>query len=264
MHEWLLDLYDWFAERRRGGSGKVDGRMDPSVLPGWAYARALALRMGEDARKGQEHDESTKALKEAIAGFPPVVPLLADKLDLSISVSIRGHRDFRIETDASSLSAPDAALHLLSHLYVQRSFGIWKDPTYSSWFLQTLAALYPSSLPSSLPKTAQHTTFITLFTHSNPQASAHRHILVLEATCRRLFAFVPRTTLGGLTASSSLACDPLPPATAVSKYDEAFFEGVEDAFTEGARTRREQALDERRLAQLIPDANYQGIWVRKC
>lgn len=63
--------------------------------------------------------------------------------------------------------------------------------------------------------------------------------------------------MGTVTASGALACDPLPPATAMSKYDEVFFEGVEDAFSGGGRrgqTRRERALDERRLAQMIPDA----------
>ena len=65
--------------------------------------------------------------------------------------------------------------------------------------------------------------------------------------------------MGGVTAGGGLACDPLPPSTAVSKYDEAFFEGVEDVFAGGgrrARTRRERALDERRLAQVIPDAAF--------
>jgi hypothetical protein len=45
----------------------------------------------------------------------------------------------------------------------------------------------------------------------------------------------------------------------VSKYDEVFFEGVEDVFAmdgRRARTRRERALDERRLAQVIPDAAF--------
>jgi hypothetical protein len=45
-----LKLYDWFVSQRQRRE-KVDGRMDPSVLPGWAYTRALALRMEEDVRK---------------------------------------------------------------------------------------------------------------------------------------------------------------------------------------------------------------------
>ena len=110
-----------------------------------------------------------------------------------------------------------------------------------------------------MPQTAQRTAFLTLFSYLTPQASVHRHILVLESTFRRLFAFIPQTSLGGITAGGGLACDPLPPATAVSKYDEVFFEGGEDVFVVGgrrARTMRERALDERRLAQVIPDAAF--------
>jgi hypothetical protein len=161
---------------------------------------------------------------------------------------------------SSSLSASDATLHLLSHLYVQRCFSLWKDLTYSSWFIDTLTSLFPSpSLPSSLPQTPQRTAFLALFRHAKPQASVHRHILVLESTYRRLFAFIPRTNLETFAASGALACDPLPPATAVSKYDEAFFHGIEDVWAGGGRrsqTRRERALDERRLAQMIPDAEF--------
>lgn len=150
-------------------------------------------------------------------------------------------------------------MHLLSHLYVQRSSSLWKDPTYSSWFIDTLTTVFPSpSLPSSLPQTPQRTAFVALFRHAKPQASVHRHILVLESTHRRLFAFIPRTNLETVAASGTLACDPLPPATAVSRYDDAFFHGIEDVRGGGrrSRTRRERALDERRLAQMIPDAEF--------
>ena len=52
MHQWLLDVYDIFLSRRCSRSQeKADTRMDPSVLPGWAYSRALALWMSEDAKK---------------------------------------------------------------------------------------------------------------------------------------------------------------------------------------------------------------------
>ena len=69
--------------------------------------------------------------------------------------------------------------------------------------------------------------------------------------------FIPRSILGGVTGSGALACDPLPPTTAVSRYDEVFFEGAEEVFVGGRRqTRREQAMDERRLAQVIPDAAF--------
>jgi len=48
MSSWLVDVFDLFAERR---AGKSDGRLDPSLLPGWMYARALALKVSEDATK---------------------------------------------------------------------------------------------------------------------------------------------------------------------------------------------------------------------
>ena len=57
-----------------------------------------------------------------------------------------------------------------------------------------------------------------------------------------------------VTESRSFACDPLPPPSAVTKYDEEFFEGVDDAFGEvGTGTRRQREANRRRLAHLIQD-----------
>lgn len=47
----------------------------------------------------QQRESSAEALIEAVKSFPSVVPVLADKLEVSLPASIRGHRDFRIETD---------------------------------------------------------------------------------------------------------------------------------------------------------------------
>lgn len=53
MHEWLLDMYHIFEDRQANSKsdGQPNTRLNPSLLPGWAYARALALRISEDARK---------------------------------------------------------------------------------------------------------------------------------------------------------------------------------------------------------------------
>lgn len=48
MSRWLLDTFALFAARRGQEGEKLDARLDPSVLPGWMYARALALRMSKD------------------------------------------------------------------------------------------------------------------------------------------------------------------------------------------------------------------------
>ena len=54
----------------------------------------------------QIHEKSTNALKEAVLTFPSVVPLLADKADISLSGAVRGHKAFRIHTDARCVSCP--------------------------------------------------------------------------------------------------------------------------------------------------------------
>ncbi|KAF9478458.1 DUF654-domain-containing protein [Pholiota conissans] len=246
MNQWLLDVYDVFQSRQTDASDK---RLNPSILPGWAYARALALKVLEDAAKEEDHTKSTQALKEAIHDFPTVVPLLADKLDVSLPGEIRGHRDFKIETDAYSLSVSNGALHLLSHLYAQRSFPVWKE--HSAWFASTVTeALTP--LPTSLPVTDRRKAFLSAYENQNLRFSVYRHIMVLETSYRRLFSFIPRQVL----EAKSLSCDPLPPPTLVSEYDRDFFQGVEDLYSAQHRSRRQQANDGRRLAQFIPDAAF--------
>lgn len=49
MHEWILDIWEYF-ETDKGG---LKGRLTPTVLPGWWYTRALALKIREDAARSQ-------------------------------------------------------------------------------------------------------------------------------------------------------------------------------------------------------------------
>lgn len=238
MNQWLLDVYDNFSSRRKNRPPN-DTRADPSVLPGWAYSRALAMWMVEDARKDKDHKASSEALKEAVLSFPSVVPLLADKIEAHIPGTIRAHIDFKVQVDGAYMSPSDSMLHMLSHLYAQHAFGIWKEPAHAEWFTSVVTSL---ALPSShLPITPQRQEFMRLYDQSeNLRYSAYRHITVQESSYRRLFSFIPKQ----VTESRSLACDPLPPPSAVSRYDAEFFDGVEDAFESGmfgaTRTRRRQ------------------------
>lgn len=113
MGQWLLDVYAEFA----GANTVFEDHLKPSVLPGWAYARALAIFAREQAggqqvgflitpinhvlMKGQSVGGSSDALKHAILAFPEVVPLLADKCDISLSPELRGHKALRIQTDST-------------------------------------------------------------------------------------------------------------------------------------------------------------------
>ncbi|KAJ7775719.1 transcriptional repressor TCF25-domain-containing protein [Mycena maculata] len=244
MGQWLLDVFDLYSARRIQPQTK-DARADPSLLPGWSYARALALRTAE---KSKDPTAGTAALIEAIRAFPSVVPLLADKLDVTLPNTIRSHPGFKIETDGNNLKAPEATLHLLSHLYAQRSSPLWKDE--ASWFASTVTAEF-SSPPASLPVSHRRQDFLSLYGNLNLRYSVYRHVMVLETTYRRLFAYIPQAVLN----IKSLQCDPLPPPTAVTSYDDAFFEGTEDLRTfMPAITTRQRAHDGRLLAQMIPDA----------
>lgn len=211
------------------------------------------------------------ALTDAARDFPSIVPLLADKLDISLSAEIRGHPDFKIETDARYiyllynqvrydfqlkifiisrfLQPPQGALHLLSHLYVQRSSPVWKG--HSSWLESTIRETF-SKLPSSLPITDRRKAFLSQFEDNNVCFSLYRHILVLETSYRRLSSFIPSQVLG----VKFYTCDPLPPRTTVNQYDQEFFKGVDDLYSPRIRSRRQRVNDERRLAQFIPDAAF--------
>jgi len=245
MGQWLIDI--WNSHESVGET--LEGRFDVRGLPGWAYARALALFINEETKIEKNHDESTKALRDAIRAFPSVVTVLADKLEAPIAGEIRGNPAFRLHIDASSLSKEsDAILHLLSHLYVQRSVALWKLKTRSIWFTETVNSLIPfkrvsSSSPSS-PTSLE--IFNSLFSNEPLRSSIYRHTLVLESTTRRLFGFLPSTVIN----AKQLACDPFPPMTRVNEYNEKFFEGTEDPFAIKKRSKKE---NERLLERLIPD-----------
>jgi hypothetical protein len=49
MGQWLLDVYSEFS----GAKTAFEDHLNPSALPGWAYARALALFAREKAGGGQ-------------------------------------------------------------------------------------------------------------------------------------------------------------------------------------------------------------------
>ncbi|KAF8887215.1 transcriptional repressor TCF25-domain-containing protein [Mucidula mucida] len=231
MTDWLLEVFKIFSDWRQEKAYQV-ARLNPSILPGWLYARALALKVNS------KPEEAAAALIDAVNAFPAVVPVLADKLDASLPASLRSHRHFRIEADGSGLAEPLAVMHLLCHLYVQRSLPVWKD--HANWFGDIITQHF-STPPASIAVNSVREAFLKVYDQENLRYAAYRHIMVLEY--RTLFRYIPRFIL----AQKSLDCDPLPPPTAVTSYDAAFFEGVEIP----TMSRRQM---ERRLALMIPDA----------
>ncbi|VDC02206.1 unnamed protein product [Peniophora sp. CBMAI 1063] len=212
MHNWLLNVIR-----------VLDGRGPLFDIPGWAYAKALALKANKD-------DEGAKeALESAVREWPSVVPLLADKCDIALSGDVRGHRAFRIFTKDMFSDEDETLLHLLSHLYVQRSAPLWKDPTTQSWFASIVESVTASGkLPSTPTDTASH-------------------VVVLGTPAQRLLSYIPQHLL-----RENFTCDPLPPPHAASKYDDAFFASAEDPFSI-LPTPRSTAAQNRLLERVIPD-----------
>ncbi|KAH9936840.1 transcriptional repressor TCF25-domain-containing protein [Epithele typhae] len=256
MGQWLIDLWDVFEseikKEAKDGKSPYVRRMLPNLLPGIAYSRALALFIREG---DMDHERSTEALKEAIHTFPSVVPLLADKADITLGGNIRQHPSFRIQVDRSSLLSDSLAiLHLLSRLYANRAGALWKSSDRASWFSKTVAVTY-TALPSSSP--APPKAFSARFDAPALSAAVYRHVLVTEASSRSLFTFLPRAVLDG----RALACDPLPPPTRTTEYDGNFFRGVEELLAARPRSRRQEA---RMLERLVPDGAFRaqllGFW----
>ncbi|KAI0052680.1 DUF654-domain-containing protein [Auriscalpium vulgare] len=243
MHQWLLDLVDVFE-----CSTRIEDKDQPQApalaLPGVAYAVALAWR----AKNAEA--EATAALKHAVIEFPSIVTLLADKADISLPAEVRSHPAFRVYTRDSSAATEQSLLHLLSHLYVQRSHGLWKDPKQSSWFVETVGQVVRAGeLPSTALGSKGHQYMRNLARTPAFPVSIYRHVMVLGSSAQRLLAYIPAQ----VASLNSLACDPLPPPTRVSMYDDEFFRGSEDAFTGAAGGQRGQAANARMLERLVPD-----------
>lgn len=152
-------------------------------------------------------------------------------------------------TNSNDLSE-ESLLHLLSHIYVQRSHALWKDPARSSWFAETVTELVRTGqLP---PKATSATGFSRLQSlvrrSGNYEISVYRHVIVLGPSAQRLLPFIPAHAVN----NNNLACDPLPPPTCKNQYDDNFFRGAEDAFGTSFR-RRSAAQTQRLLEGMVPD-----------
>jgi len=208
-------------------------------------------------------------LRQAILEFPSVVPLLADKAEITLSAEARSQPAFRIfihhgfatssflrisvisdlSTNSNDL-AEESLLHLLSHIYVQRSHALWKDPARSAWFAETVTELVRTGqLP---PKPTATTGFSRLQSlvrrGGNFDISVYRHVVALGSSAQRLLPFIPAHVID----NNNLACDPLPPPRCKSQYNDEFFRGAENALGTTSR-HRSAAQTQRLLERMVPD-----------
>ncbi|KAF8486516.1 transcriptional repressor TCF25-domain-containing protein [Gautieria morchelliformis] len=243
--QWLLGVWDAYANMDLGKDGEA--RFDVTILPGWCWSRALALFEKEDEGHA-EHLESTQALKDAILAFPSIAPLLSDKIDLSISPELRKLDAFKIVTDYNVYrdEYSTSHIHLLSHIYATRSSSLWKTPERAAWLLNTLNSLNPSSFTDPMSPRPRARLQSLFSSHSNITEAIYRHVIVVSPLApefRRLTVFLPTEVTNRLT--QTIEGDPLPPVTAVSVYDDAYFSEAVDETRRGAAGHRMADLPQR-------------------
>ncbi|OCF54767.1 cytoplasmic protein [Kwoniella mangroviensis CBS 10435] len=194
------------------------------AYPGMAYAKALALRQEEESKKSKDYTKSDEALQEAITDFPQVVTLLADKIGASLPEGARSNPLLQVE--AGFNETPSNVIDLLSHIYVSRSEALWKDEKRIAWFSKHVALAIPK-LNDPSAKEARDDALALIQSPRDPLDEGLpvpmyicRHVLCSESTS--FVGFLPPV----VTSRPLNSFDPLPPTTATSIYDDAYFSGL--------------------------------------
>ncbi|TYJ53218.1 hypothetical protein B9479_006141 [Cryptococcus floricola] len=194
------------------------------AYPGMAFAKALALRVEEDKAKSKNHTNSDEALREAITDFPQMVVPLADKIGASLPAGARSEPLLKVE--AAWDESPTNVIHLLSHIYVARSEALWKEADKMAW-LESQVPLALAELHSPASKMARDDILALV---QAPRDPVDDTINVSLFICRHVMCSENTSWLGFLppliTARSFNSFDPLPPTTAISMYDDAYFAGI--------------------------------------
>ena len=126
----------------------------------------------------------------------------------------------------TSSDSPSNVMHLLSHIYVARSEALWKEASNVSWFVTQVTAVLPTIDSSSAKSLRSDALAMMKMTRDpldetiNVPLFICRHVLCSESTS--WLGFLPRE----ISSRPFHAYDPLPPTTAVTLYDDQYFNGV--------------------------------------
>ena len=131
-----------------------------------------------------------------------------------------------INPNAHPSDDPSNVIHLLSHIYVARSEALWKETELISWFEKQTA----KALPQIGSVEAEEARADALAIISMPRDPADDSINVPLHVCRHVVCSESTSWLGFLPPvirkQPVHAYDPLPPSTAISVYDNAYFSGL--------------------------------------
>ncbi|KAJ9111726.1 hypothetical protein QFC19_001087 [Naganishia cerealis] len=210
--------------------------MDVSYLPGFAYNRALGMRI---KAQGRDDTASDKALQEAILAFPQVILILADKAGFTVDQKVRSHSAFDMQVAYSNKQ--DISLHLMAHVYANRCAPLWKESSVANW-MRAQVAIVADDLESG--KRRLPATPVPVDEHNqtgNMPLWLIRHAYLSET----YMGFMPPD----VAAHMGHAFDPIPPFTAKTFYNDAYFN------SRGSTTHRSAASHSNGLQ----DPNLAGI-----
>ncbi|KAI5453261.1 hypothetical protein NCC49_006284 [Naganishia albida] len=189
---------------------QVADTLDVSYLPGFAYNKALGMRI---RNQGKASKASDQALQEAILAFPQVVLILADKAGFSVDQKVRDQSEFDMEVAYSEKQ--DISLHLLSHIYANRCAPLWKESSVANWFREQVNIVAHDLRSGKRRAAATPIPFDAQNQTGNMPLWLIRHAYLSET----YMGFMPPD----VAAHMGHAFDPIPPFTAKTFYNDAYF-----------------------------------------
>jgi len=189
QYEWLISLYEEWNKTR-----------NLNLLPNFAFSVALAY-----FKKGNI-TQADELLQHGLTLFPTVLLPLLNKCSIDANMGVVSHEFFLDAERKSNLN-----VKLLTSIYVERSYMIWKDASLLPW-LERNANLVLISVDSNDQRVTDLLEKRAKCFVGTP-LNIYRHAIL--SNLPDTLKYLPQELISkGLTN-----IDPLPPADSVNAYD---------------------------------------------
>lgn len=122
--------------------------------------------------------------------------------------------------------SPTNTVHLLSHIYVSRSEALWKEPSMLKFFESQLSPAIAQLDSTQAQSDREHVLSLLAI----PRDPVDEQISLPLFICRHVVCSESTSWIGFLPPmirnKPVHAYDPLPPTTAISTYDQSYFNGL--------------------------------------
>jgi len=174
-------------------------------LPNWAYSQALSEFQISLKNKDENTETADEILQDALIRFPSVLLALLEKCSVQPSSDVANHKFFTQKASESH------GLQLLSHLFVERSFLIWKDSLIIEWLqrnVEKVLKIIDQNEDCRLDKYQN----MRKSNYQKAPLNIYRHALISEVT--GVSEYIPIE----IRSITLLSFDPLPPLDTVTSY----------------------------------------------